>query len=73
MEPFCCMFSAAMQLKGIVELCADDIAIIFQSWFDFPIVYDIFELARKVAGLTLKPRKCILVPLSAPLTPHLSE
>eukprot|EP00973_Karenia_brevis_P080840 11214995-Karenia_brevis.AAC.1 len=62
-----------MHNKGIVELCADDIAIVFQSWFDFPLVQDIFALARKVAGLSLKPRKCILVPLSAPLSPHLIE
>eukprot|EP00973_Karenia_brevis_P088739 12307321-Karenia_brevis.AAC.1 len=73
MEPFCCMFTTALNSAGIIQLCADDIAIVFQSWFDFPIVYNIFELADLIAGLKLKPRKCVLVPLAAPLSPHLIE
>eukprot|EP00973_Karenia_brevis_P074321 10326108-Karenia_brevis.AAC.1 len=47
MEPFCCLFNSAMCDRGVVELCADDIAIVFKSWFDMPIVYNIFELAKQ--------------------------
>eukprot|EP00973_Karenia_brevis_P045328 6278287-Karenia_brevis.AAC.1 len=72
-EPFCILLNSAVNNRGIVELCADDIAIVLQSWFDLPSVYKVFEYARRAANLHLKPRKCFLIPLSAPLTANLLE
>ena len=66
-EPFCIMLNSAVNKRGIVELCADDIAIVLQSWFDLPSVHKVFEFARKAANLHLKSRKCFLVPVSARL------
>eukprot|EP00973_Karenia_brevis_P091104 12405859-Karenia_brevis.AAC.1 len=73
MEPWCCMFNYTLNSKAIVELCADDIAIVFKNLRDMPVVHKLFELARRCAGLTLKTRKCVLVPLSAPLAPQTLE
>ena len=72
-EPFSILLNAAVNLRGIVELCADDIAIVLQSWLDHPSVHKDFEFARRAANLHLKPRKCFLIPLSARLTSHLIE
>eukprot|EP00973_Karenia_brevis_P066426 9233662-Karenia_brevis.AAC.1 len=73
MEPFCIMLHSAVHNIGIVKLCADDISIVLQSWFNLPAVHKIFQVAEEVAGLTLKAPKCVLVPLSAPLSPRLIE
>ena len=83
MEPFICLFQQLLcpqphdgfnlSNRGVVTVCADDIAIVLQKWSDLPAVFRIFELARRAAGLSLKPRKCCIIPLSAPLTPHLIE
>ena len=72
-EPFCIMLNSAVSNRGIVELCADDIAIVLQSWFDLPAVYKVFQLAGQAANLHLKPRKCFLIPLASRLTASVIE
>eukprot|EP00973_Karenia_brevis_P046499 6449363-Karenia_brevis.AAC.1 len=75
LEPFVCMFQHTMysQSIGVIAICADDISIVLKSWRDLIHVHCIFELAQQAAGLTLKPRKCFLVPLSAPLSLHVID
>eukprot|EP00973_Karenia_brevis_P068242 9495201-Karenia_brevis.AAC.1 len=64
MEPFVQLF---------IALCADDIAAVLNSWRHLIHLHKIFILADKCAGLRLKPIKCVLVPLSAPVSPSLLE
>jgi hypothetical protein len=54
--------------RGIVRACADDIGAALADIKYLSVLYPIFCQARVLAGLTLKPIKCVLVPLSAPLT-----
>ena len=51
---------------GRTCLCADDVGIVLKNWFDLVKVFKVFNLAERAAGLKLKPRKCFLVPISAP-------
>eukprot|EP00973_Karenia_brevis_P063364 8807284-Karenia_brevis.AAC.1 len=71
LEPFVCMLHSTIAGQGIIEVCADDIAVVLQSWIQLKDLYKVFQFAQSAAGLTLKPKKCVLVPLSAPLSPHL--
>ena len=73
MDPFVQLFNNAIDSMsvGVTCLCADDIAIALKSWAQLVDVYRIFLLARRAAGSTLQPIKCFLVPLSAPLSPHI--
>eukprot|EP00973_Karenia_brevis_P038639 5332368-Karenia_brevis.AAC.1 len=70
MDPFLIIFKNAVdnQAIGIVRACADDIAVVLRSFFDFPVIFKIFQLAADVAGLVLKPTKCFVVPLFAPFS-----
>eukprot|EP00973_Karenia_brevis_P026880 3707055-Karenia_brevis.AAC.1 len=72
MEPFVRMFMARVEDPGlgIVRLCADDVGIVLKSWQSLTVVFHIFRAAEAAAALSLKPRKCTLVPLSSPLSLH---
>ena len=56
---------------GVTCLCADDIGMALRSWRDLIKAYEIFSMAESAAGLTLKPKKCFIVPLAGPLSPHI--
>lgn len=56
---------------GHVLACADDVGAVVKRLEDISVLVVVFELAEKVAGLTLKPSKCILVPIHAPFSCHL--
>ena len=70
-EPFLCkMYDVVIhQSLGIVMACADNIAVVLQSIATPPALAEIFLAAERLAGLTLKPVKCFIVPLFAPCTP----
>ena len=71
LEPFLCMFQRTIvnRDRGIVCACADDLACVLKNWIDLLGMYIIFYKAEIAAGLTLKPIKCVLVPLSATMDP----
>ena len=49
--------------KGIVRACADDIGICLARLKHLQVISPIFILAEELAGLKLKPVKCVIVPL----------
>ena len=49
--------------RGISRACADDIGLCLSRLKHMQLLFPIFESAKKLAGLTLKPQKCIIVPL----------
>ncbi len=51
-----------------MRACADDLGAALRKLSILKVLYPIFMLALAAAGLNLKPKKCILVPL-IPLTP----
>eukprot|EP00973_Karenia_brevis_P011142 1507863-Karenia_brevis.AAC.1 len=72
MDPFAQLFNSQIDALdlGLTCLCADDIGLALKSWHDLIHAYEIFQLADAAAGLVLKPKKCFLIPLSAPLSLH---
>ena len=72
-EPFCILLNNTVHNQGIVELCADDIAVVLQSWLKFHAVHNIFQYAERCAGLKLEIRNCFLLPLAASLSAHITE
>jgi len=48
-----------------VRACADDIGASLTSIGILKILFPVFRLAQAIAGLTLKPQKCILIPVFA--------
>jgi endonuclease/exonuclease/phosphatase family metal-dependent hydrolase len=51
--------------RGIIRACADDIGAALLSLKGLKYMEPIFDLAEQLAGLTLKPSKCVLIPISA--------
>jgi len=51
---------------GVIRACADDIGAALLSIKGLKYMEPIFDLAELLAGLTLKPAKCVLIPTSAP-------
>ena len=47
-----------------VRACADDIGAVLKQLRNLVMLWKLFESFRKVSLLTLKPRKCILIPLT---------
>eukprot|EP00973_Karenia_brevis_P009234 1253076-Karenia_brevis.AAC.1 len=72
MEPFCILFTRQLESLdlGRVRLCADDIGVVLKSWRSLVVLFHIFKLAEQCASLRLNLKKCFLVPISAPLSPH---
>jgi len=58
---------------GIIRACADDIGAALLTIVGLKYLEPIFHLAPKLAGLTLKPAKCVVVPISAPLDDNLAR
>jgi len=49
--------------RGIGRACADDIGVCLARLKHLQLLYPIFHSAQELAGLKLKPVKCVLVPL----------
>jgi len=65
-DPLLFLFSRFIvdPFKGRVAACADDIGVVLQELSYLPILQRLFGQFKEVAGLSLKPIKCVLVPLS---------
>lgn len=65
-DPLLCKFERYILDKslGTVTACADDIGAFLEGLKDLPIWDELFELFRRVSGLTLKARKCVIVLLA---------
>ena len=48
---------------GIARACADDIGVCLTRLKHLSLLYPVFQSSRDLAGLKLKPQKCVLVPL----------
>ena len=59
--------------KGVIGACADDIGASLASITALIDMFGIFDVARTVAGLSLKKTKCPIVPLSGPFSPALRD
>ena len=72
MEPFLRMFLRDVVRPGLghVLACADDIGAVVNKISSLQVLARIFRLAEACVGLTLKPGKCIVVPLHSPCTCH---
>ena len=55
--------------RGVLRACADDIGTAMKHIRVMKELFDVFFFAKKYANLTLKPQKCVLVPL----VPHSFE
>jgi hypothetical protein len=58
---------------GIMRCCADDVGAALLSLMGLKYLAPIFDLAELLAGLTLKPAKCVIVPISTTLTEEVSK
>ena len=55
---------------GTVSACADDIGAVVNSLKGLKRLKTLFSLMTRASGLTLKPAKCILIPLACDVTPE---
>ena len=58
---------------GIVRACADDIGMAIVAIKTLLRAKRVFDIAEKLSGLTLKPKKCQLVPVSGVATPEIVQ
>ena len=58
---------------GVTRVCADDVGAALRSIKELKIYYNVFRLSELLAGLTLKPSKCVLVPLWANFSKAVGE
>ena len=70
LDPFLAAFHQAISSRGrgLLRACADDIGAALNSHRSLLYLYQIFEKAQIIAGLSLKPPKCNLVPTSLPFS-----
>ena len=62
-DPILRALVGATQNKGaLVRACADVIGIVVRRLRDMQLVVPVFDAAEALALLTLKPRKCVLIP-----------
>ena len=64
-DPLLLMFEKHLHdpLLGTVRACGDDIGATVRGPGVLLILHGLFERMRKASGLTLKPAKCVLIPL----------
>ena len=55
------------------RICADDFGSCLSAFSHLRTQHYIFYLASQVAGLHLKPEKCVIVVSGVPLTPQVKE
>jgi hypothetical protein len=60
-------------LAAVVRACADDVGAALSGIEALVILKPTFDDARRFAGLTLKPRKCVLVPTAQLLNTELAS
>ena len=58
---------------GIVRVCADDIGAALFDFRTLAKLQRVFELAKDIANLTLKPIKCNIIPTSMPHSPEIEN
>lgn len=58
---------------GVIRACADDIGAALKSFQYLRKLALVFEWAKNIANLTLKPAKCKLIPSSLPFSPELAK
>ncbi len=65
LDPFLTLFYDSLREKGsgIIRACADDLGASLRSLKQLMLLFPIFKDAQTLAGLLLKPPKCVLVPL----------
>jgi hypothetical protein len=75
LNPFLNKFDKELDSPGVacVRACADDIGVAIRGIATLALLKPTFDSAKAFAGLTLKPRKCVLVPTSQQLTPNLEK
>ena len=56
-----------------MRACADDIGGAFGSISGLLKMFPVFALAERIAGLSLKPSKCVIIPLHAPFSLHVAS
>ena len=66
-DPFLQAFelSVVQAGKGVIGACADDIGASLASIVHLVDMFKIFDVARLVAGLSLKAKKCVIIPVSS--------
>ncbi len=71
-DPFLRAMAASPDSSGdaVTRACADDIGATIRPIELFIRYFDVFEIARKTSGLSLKSRKCVLVPVGAAFRLH---
>ena len=64
LDPLLHMFEKALDYgkKGIVRACADDLAFALARVSHLSLLFPIYEVAKHCAGLSLKFKKCCIVP-----------
>ena len=64
-DPFLACFHNKLEegRKGIVRACADDLSFALSRMKHLTILFPIYLMAQILAGLTLHPNKCVIVPL----------
>ena len=74
LDPFLHDFAEQLKNKsaGIIRACADDLGAALKYLRGLLILEPIFSLAQALAGLTLKPKKCVLIIL-APLSEEVEK
>ena len=65
-NPILVHFSQALigKHRGEVRACADDIGICLQDFRSLKLTYIVFDFAKIVSGMNLKPNKCNITPLN---------
>ena len=64
-DPFLCLIDTVLEngRLGIVRACADDIGAAIKSSRVLNWIYSVFNCARLAAGLTVRTKKCVIVPV----------
>ena len=72
-DPFLRSITSSIDEKriGATRACADDIAVALASLYGLCELFPCFDAAEKLAGLSLKPKKCVVVPAGKVLTDEL--
>ena len=64
LDPFLVAFERILEYgrKGIVRACADDLVFSLSRLANLELLFPIYQQAKNLAGLKLKPRKCSIIP-----------
>jgi endonuclease/exonuclease/phosphatase family metal-dependent hydrolase len=63
-DPFLCAMRSLLNPRSLVRAYADDICVVLcKLWLEGPTLAKLFRLYELISCLSLKPRKCVVVPL----------